>query len=78
MFKENRKYCKADIEAIVRDAFKHIINGQGFMIPRIAIKARLDNLFGKSSQQIDSAGPIKLADNRESEGELRFRFPRGQ
>lgn len=44
-FEEDRMYSKEAIEPIVRKRFKHIIEGEGFVIPRIAVKVALDDLF---------------------------------
>jgi len=36
------------VEYEVRKRFYHIINGEGIVIPRIAVKCALDDIFGKS------------------------------
>jgi hypothetical protein len=39
-----------DFEKFVRNRFKHIINGKGSIIPRIAIKIALDDIFKNNIQ----------------------------
>ena len=34
-----------DFEKFVRDKFKHIIGGKGLVIPRMAVKLALDDVF---------------------------------
>lgn len=38
-----------DFEKFVRNRFKHIINGKGPIIPRIAIKIALDDIFSEDA-----------------------------
>lgn len=47
-----------DFEKFVRNRFKHIINGKGSIIPRIAIKIALDDIFKNNIQ--DKPDPEKL------------------
>ena len=34
-----------DFEVFVRNRFKHIVDGAGFTIPRLAVKRALDDIF---------------------------------
>lgn len=39
------------LENKVRERFKHIIGGKGSMIPRIAVKFAINDIFGKSDAE---------------------------
>ena len=54
-FQDHKIYIKADIESKVRNRFKTIMGGKGSVIPRIAIKIALDDLFGEESSRPDEA-----------------------
>ena len=49
------EYVKADLhlkgfESFVRDRFKHIVDGKGIVIPRIAVNIALDDIFKITSR----------------------------
>ena len=52
MLKEERDLAKAQIEDDVRQRFYHIINGRGTLIPRIAVKIAIDDIFGPEEPSI--------------------------
>ncbi len=45
MFEKDQEYFGDTIEEIVRKRFEHIINGEGAIIPRIAVRVAVDSLF---------------------------------
>ncbi len=45
MFKKDQRYYTGRIEEIVRKRFKNIINGEGPIIPRIAVRVVVEGLF---------------------------------
>ena len=72
-FQDHNIYIKTDIERKVRSRFKTIVGGKGFLIPRIAIKIALDDLFGKeSSQQDQSTRPDEAELYEKHYDELRY------
>ncbi len=42
-----------DFESFVRNRFKHIVNGEGPVIERIAVKIALDDIFQDQCDQCD-------------------------
>lgn len=51
MLAEERESERARVEEAVRERFKHIIGGKGFLIPRIAVKLALDSVFKKLAEE---------------------------
>ena len=45
ILEEERDLVRSQIEDEVRLRFKHILNGDGPLIPRIAVKIALDDIF---------------------------------
>ena len=49
---ENSSYINLDeFEKFVRNRFKNIVGGQGFIVPRIAVEIALDYIFNPENTQ---------------------------
>ena len=85
ILKEERDLARSQLEDEVRERFKHIINGDGFLIPRIAVKIAIDDIFTsgtirtKQEDQMDTGeGRFEELPTLNAIEEMRRKYPKSK